>query len=90
MRELKKIIAFGIEKCSPDIIVLDSLSQFINFSKPTETELNDLYDFLASLRQTTLNIIQNTIILLYDSKMSVMKNLPKKSTDLIIKLEIMK
>lgn len=90
LKQLKEIIQYGIEKSNSDIIVLDSLSQFINFSKPTEDEIDDLYEFLASLRQSTLNIVQNTIILLYDSKMSVMKNLPKKSTDLILKLEIMK
>jgi len=88
--ELKDIIKFGIEKCNPDIIVLDSLSQFINFSKPTEDKLDDLYEFLGALRQPALNIMQNTFILLYDNKMGVMNSLPKTSTDLILNLEIMK
>jgi hypothetical protein len=88
--EIKKIIKFGIEKSNPDIIVLDSLSQFINFSKPTQSELNDLYQFLRMLREDTVNVFQNTFILLYDNKMGVMQNLPKTFTDIILKLEILK
>lgn len=55
--ELKDIITFGIEKCNPDIIVIDSLTQFINFSKPTESEISKLYEFLHSIRGNVLNII---------------------------------
>ena len=65
-------------------------SQFINFSRPTEDELDDLYEFLGTLRQSALNIVQNTFILLYDNKMGVMNGLPKTSTDLILNLEITK
>jgi hypothetical protein len=88
--ELKDIIKFGIEKCNPDIIVLDSLSQFLNFSRPTVDELDDLYEFLGAIRQSAFNIVQNTFVLLYDNKMGVMNSLPKTSTDLILNLEIMK
>lgn len=90
LEEIKKIIKFGIEKSNPDIIVFDSLSQFINFSKPTESELNDLYNFLRTLREETVNVIQNTFILLYDNKLGVMQNLPKTFTDMILKVEISK
>ena len=89
LEEIKKIIKFGIEKSNPDIIVLDSLSQFINFSKPTEDELNDLYNFLQIIREDTVNVIQNTFILLYDNKLGVMQKLPKMYTDMILKLEIL-
>lgn len=90
LEQMKKIIAFGIEKCSPDIVVIDSLSQFINFSRPTEHEISELYKFLRSLRTSSLNIIQDTFILLYDTKLGVMQNIPKFSTDLILKIEILK
>ena len=90
LEQMKEIIKFGIEKSNPDIVVLDSLSQFINFSRPTEQELHDLYKFLRSLRGDSINIIQSTIILLYDSKSGVMQNLPKMSTDMILKLEVAK
>ena len=90
LEEIKKIIKFGIEKSNPDIIVFDSLSQLINFSKPTESELNDLYSFLKTLREDTVNVIQNIFILLYDNKLGVMQNLPKMFTDMILKVEISK
>ncbi len=90
LEEIKKIIKFGIKKSNPDIIVLDSLSQFINFSKPTESELNNLYKFLKTLREDTVNVIQSTFVLLYDNKLGVMQNLPKSYTDIILKLEILK
>ena len=90
LREMKELIAFGIKKANPEIIVIDSLSQFINFSQPTESEINDLYNFLQSLREDTLGIMQNTIVLLYDSKMGTMQHLPKISTDLILKVEVVK
>ncbi|HEC95345.1 MAG TPA: hypothetical protein ENI45_05205, partial [Thermoplasmatales archaeon] len=40
LEEMKRIITFGVEKCNPEMIVVDSLSQFINFSHPTKDELN--------------------------------------------------
>lgn len=90
MGELKKIIEYGIEKAEPEIIIVDSLSQIINFSKPTKQEIDDLYKFLKLIKEDTLNVIQNTVILLYDTRMSTMQNLPKFSTDLILKIEVIK
>jgi hypothetical protein len=71
LEEMKKIINFGIEKAGPDVVILDSLSQFINFTKPTSDELEDLYDFLRSLKKESLNIIQDSFILLYDTKIKL-------------------
>lgn len=90
LEEMKSIIQFGISKANPDIVVIDSLSQFINFSRPTEVEISDLYKFLRSLREGTLNIMQDTFILLYDSKLGIMQNLPRAFIDLILKVEIIK
>ena len=90
LKEMKDIITFGVEKANPEVVIIDSLSQFINFSKPTEGEIADLYSFLQSLRQDSLSVLQNTFILLYDSKMGTMQNLPKISTDLILKIEVIK
>lgn len=90
LRELKEIITFGIEKAQPEIIIIDTLSQFINFSKPTEQEINDLYEFLNSIKEDTLNVIQNTFIMIYDTRMRTMQHLPKFLTDLILKIEVVK
>lgn len=89
LNEMKELISFGIKKANPEIIVIDPLSQFINFSQPTEGEINDLYNFLKSLKDT-LGIMQNTFILLYDSKLRTMQRLPKISADLILKVEVVK
>jgi len=90
LEQLEDIIKYGINKSNPDIIILDSLSQYINFSKPTEQELTELYYFLKLLRENILNITQNIFILLYDNKMGKMYNLPKEYTDLILNIEISK
>ncbi|MBU0497605.1 MAG: hypothetical protein KKC68_08255 [Candidatus Thermoplasmatota archaeon] len=90
LQEMKDIISYGIEKANPDMIIIDSLSQFINFSRPTEHELKDLYVFLRTLRGTGLNIVQDTFFLFYDNRMGMMLNLPKMHTDLILKVEVLK
>lgn len=90
LEEMKKIITFGISKCNPDMIIIDSLSQFINFSRPTDSEISSLYKFLHSIKANSLNAIQDTFLLLYDNKLGVMQNLPKMHTDLILKVEIIK
>ncbi|MFH1101764.1 MAG: hypothetical protein V1726_06990 [Methanobacteriota archaeon] len=90
LEQMKQLITFGIEKAGPDIIVIDSLSQFINFTKPTEHELSDLYKFIHELKENALNIMQDTFILLYDTKLGIMQHLPKLSFNLILKIEIIK
>ena len=97
--EMKEMIQFGIDKINPDMIIIDSLSQFINFSRPTEDGLLQLYEFLRIIKEDIINIMQNTFILLYDTKLSVMfydtklsatQHLPKIGIDHILKLEIVK
>jgi len=86
--EMKDIIRFGIEKTNADMIIIDSLSQFISFTQPTEDGIVELYEFLRTLKEGTMNVMQNTVLLLYDSKLGVMQNLPKTSMDLILRIEI--
>ena len=90
LSEMKDIIRFGVEKINPEVVIVDSLSQFINFSNPTEDELNEFYEFLRTLKKDTINVMQNTFILLYDTKLSMKQHLPKKATDSIIKLEVVR
>jgi hypothetical protein len=85
--EFKEIINCGVEKTNPDIIVFDSLSQFINFSHPSDEELKELYGFLKTIRKLSAH---NTFVLLYDNKMGLMRRLPRKDVDMILKLEIVK
>ena len=90
LNEMRDIINLGIQKSNPDIILIDSISQFINFSRPTETKATDLFQFLRTIRETGLNIVQDTYMLFYDNQMDMMINLPKMHTDLILKIEVSK
>ena len=87
---MKELILENIGVSQPNIIVIDSLSQFINFSIPTDEELHNLYSFLKLLRKDALGILNDTIILLYDDKMGPMKKLPTLFIDIIIKLEVIR
>ena len=87
LHTMKNVIRFGIEKTNPDIIIIDSFSQLINFSKPTEQELDEFYSFLQDIRKQMLNLVNNTFILLFDTKMGVLHHLPTHGVDTILKLE---
>ena len=90
LEEMKKLIEDSIKYVNPNIIIIDSLSQYINFTMPTDNELNELYKFLKSIKEDVLGIICYTVILIYDDKLGSMKKLPTLFTDLILKLEIIK
>jgi archaellum biogenesis ATPase FlaH len=84
---MKDIIHFGIEKTNPDIVIIDSLSQLINFSKPTDQELNEFYTFLRDMRQQMVNLVNKTYIFMFDTKMGVLYQFPTQGFDTILKLE---
>lgn len=90
LNQIKDIMSLSIAKFNPEIIVVDSLTQFINFSNPTENEISEFYKFISSIRTNSINFIQNTFVLFFDTKLDIMKNLPKFSVDLILKVEILK
>ncbi|DAC73073.1 MAG TPA: hypothetical protein DSN98_01905 [Thermoplasmata archaeon] len=90
LEEMKHLILDNIRWSNPNVIIVDSISQFINFTMPTEEELHDFYTFLRSVKEDTLNITRDAIILLYDDKMGSMKTLPTLFTDTIMKLEVIK
>ena len=90
LEEMKYLIIKNIQWSNPNIVVVDSISQFINFTVPTEAELHNLYSFLRSIKEDALGIIRDAIILLYNDKMGSLKKLPTMFTDVIIKLEVIK
>lgn len=90
LAQMKEILKFGIEKCNPDIIVLDSLSQFVNFSQSSDKELRDLSLFLQALRNDALNIRQKTVLLFYDTKLGSPRILPDMAIDIMLKIEVIK
>ncbi len=89
LQQMKDIIKFGFEKTKPDIVILDSLSQFVNFSKITKPELHTLYDFLKTMKEDTIDKSKGTFLLFYDNKLSLMDKLPKQHFDKIIKIELL-
>ncbi len=90
LNEMKDLVQKNLSIANPDMIVIDSLSQFINFSVPTDNEIHELYDFLQSLKEDTMGLTTDTVILLYDDKTGPMKKLPTMFTNMILKLEVIK
>lgn len=88
--EMKDLIVKNIQWSNPNIIVVDSILQFINFTTPTDEELHNLVTFLRSIKEDALGITRDVIILLYDDKIGLMKKLPTMFTDVIMKLEVIK
>jgi archaellum biogenesis ATPase FlaH len=87
---MKNLIMKNIQWSNPNIIVVDSISQFINFTVPTDEELRNLYEFLLSIKEDTLGVTCDTIILVYDDRLGSMKKLPIMFTNAILKLEVIK
>lgn len=90
LEEMKDLIMKNIRMINPNIIVMDSLTQFINFTTPKDRELHDFYKFLKSMKEDAMGLINDTVILLYDDKMGSMKKLPILFANYILKLEIIR
>ncbi len=90
LNDMKELIVENIQKFHPNLVVLDSLSQFINFSMHSNEELHNFYRFLKSIRRDAIGITNDTFILIYDDKMGSMKTLPALFTDTILKLEVIR
>ena len=90
LNDMKELIMENIQKFHPNLVVLDSLSQFINFSMPSNEKLHNFYRFLKSIRRDAIGITNDTFILIYDDKMGSMKTLPTLFTDTILKLEVIR
>ena len=90
LEQLKELLLKNIGAYSPNIVVIDSMSQFINFSIPTDEELEDFYRFLYSVKENIWGLKDDSIVLLYDDKIGGLQSLPTVSIDLILKLEVIR
>ena len=90
LEQLKNMLMEKIEEKNPNIVVIDSMSQFINFSTPIEEELEDFYKFLNSIKQNVRQLSDDSIILRYDDKLGPLQKLPTISIDLVLKLEVVR
>jgi hypothetical protein len=87
LEELKTLLMKNIGEKNPNIVVVDSMSHFINFSTPNEKELEEFYKFLHSVKEDIWGLKEDCIIFLYDDKVGQLQSLPTMSVDLILKLE---
>ncbi len=86
LEDMKDILEFGISKVHPDIVVFDSLSQFINFAQPSQEDLHALGNFLQSLRNELLTVEQKAVIFLYDDRLGASKHLINMPADMMIEV----
>jgi len=90
LEQLKEMLLINISNKNPNIVIIDSISQFINFSVPTEDELKEFYKFLNSVKENISGLKEDSIIFLYDDKYGELRDLPSISVDLIMKLEVIR
>ncbi|MCX9085762.1 MAG: hypothetical protein OIN87_13295 [Candidatus Methanoperedens sp.] len=87
--EMMSLIEKYIKIAEPDLIVIDSISQFIDFSSVSNPKSKELYSFLDQLKNK-YSSTHYRFILLYDNVLSSeLVNLPFMSVDVILKYEIL-
>jgi len=88
LNEMIELIEKHLKAIEPDLIVLDSLSQFIDFSSISVLKGRELYSFLDYLKNR-YSKTPYKFILLYDNILSKeLANLPTTGVDVILKYEI--
>jgi hypothetical protein len=90
LESLKELILNNIQRVNPNIFMVDSLSQFINFTMPSPEELHDFYFFLKDIRKNVSGLSDDAVILLYDDTFGSLRSLPVMNVDLILKYEIVR
>jgi hypothetical protein len=90
LNQLKDLLLKNIGERNPNIIVIDSMSQFINFSNPTDEDLEEFYQFLHSLKENIWGLTDDSIILLYNDNLGPIQRLPSISFDYVFKLEVIR
>jgi archaellum biogenesis ATPase FlaH len=88
LNEMIELIEKYSKKIEPDIIILDSLSQFIDFSSISSSKGRELYGFLDYLK-SRYSRTPYRFIILYDNTLSKeLANLPTTGVDIILKYEV--
>jgi len=75
---------------SADMIVVDSISQFINLSFPTEHQIKNFYRFLDETKKDILGIMHDTMVILYNDRVGRLRYLPKLHADHIIRMDVIR
>lgn len=82
LEELAKLVENYLVETKPDIILIDSLSKFIDFASLTENKL--LFRFLTYLKSLCSGSYRR-FVMLYDEQ--TLNNLPHTHVDIIFKIE---
>jgi hypothetical protein len=90
LEEMKELVSKNVSLTNPNMVIVDSLTQFINFSMPDDNDLHHFYRFLQSLKDEIMRVIIDTVILLYDDKMGSLRRLPTMFTNHILRIEVIK
>jgi hypothetical protein len=88
--QLKELLLKNIGERNPNIVVIDSMSQFINFTNPTDEDLEEFYQFLHSLKENIWGLKDDSVILLYDDNLGHTQKIPAISFDYVLKLEVIR
>jgi hypothetical protein len=86
--EMEKIIFFGIEKVNPDIVVIDSLSQYISFSKSSIKEIINLINSIQSIIKEKYSLQKLTFMLLYDTKLGMYQDISSITNSVDVSIDI--
>src|SRR5574337_644958 len=88
LNEMIQLIEKNLKNVNPYLSILDSFSQFIDFSSISATKGKELYDFLDFLK-ARYSRTPYKFILLYDNILSKeLANLPTTGVDVILKYEV--
>ncbi len=88
LKEMVGLIDKFIQKLGPNFIILDSLSQFIDFSSMSISKSRELYEFLDHIKEK-YSATPYRFIILYDNTMSKeLVQMPQASVDIILKFEV--
>jgi len=88
LKEMVELIEKTTKKVEPDFIVLDSLSQFIDFSSLSASKSRELYDFLDELKNRYSKTHYRFIILYNNVLSKELVQMPQASVDVILKYEV--
>lgn len=84
--EMSRLNDKYITELYPDYIILDSLSQFIDFSTTTPKNTENLYDFLNTLKNSRNSC--KSILLYMDTSSKSVAFVPSYDVDIILKMEV--
>lgn len=92
---LKDIIKEGLNLLKSagigaDVMVVDSISNLVNLSFPTEVTIKNFYRFMDECKRELLGIMHDTLILLYNDRTGYLKNVPMLHADHVLKMEVIK